>query len=39
MTQKQVKKEMEAVGLVFEENKDILPQQHFLVFSLQSPPF
>lgn len=32
MTEKQVKKEMEAVGLVFEENKDILPQQHFLVF-------
>ena len=32
MTEKQVKKEMEAVGLVLVENKDILPQQHFLVF-------
>ncbi|NJR23796.1 MAG: class I SAM-dependent methyltransferase [Richelia sp. CSU_2_1] len=32
MTQKQVKKEMAAVGLVWKETKDILPQQHLMVF-------
>ncbi|MFM2061771.1 MAG: hypothetical protein RLZZ507_1441 [Cyanobacteriota bacterium] len=33
MTQKQVKKEMQAVGLVYQETKNTLPQQHFLVFA------
>jgi predicted methyltransferase len=32
MTQKQVKKEMQAVGLVFQETKNLLPQEHFIVF-------
>ncbi|WP_353931496.1 class I SAM-dependent methyltransferase [Okeanomitos corallinicola TIOX110] len=32
MTQKQVKKEMKAVGLNFQETKNKLPQQHFMVF-------
>ena len=32
MTQKQVRKEMSAVGLVWLETKDFLPQQHFMVF-------
>ncbi len=32
MTEKQVKKEMKAVGLVWQETDDFLPQQHFLVF-------
>jgi precorrin-6B methylase 2 len=32
MTQKQVKKEMAAVGLVWKETKNILPQQHLMVF-------
>ncbi|NES73442.1 MAG: class I SAM-dependent methyltransferase, partial [Okeania sp. SIO2D1] len=32
MTEKQVKKEMNAVGLVWQETDDFLPQQHFLVF-------
>ena len=32
MTEAQVRKEMEALGLVFEKNLDLLPQQHFLVF-------
>lgn len=32
MTQKQVKKEMQAVGLVWRETKNILPQQHLMVF-------
>lgn len=32
MTQKQVRKEMSAVGLVWLETKDFLPQQHFFVF-------
>lgn len=32
MTVKQVKREMEAVGLEFSELKDFLPAQHFLVF-------
>jgi SAM-dependent methyltransferase len=33
MTQKQVKKEMAAVGLKWVETKDNLPQQHILVFT------
>ena len=32
MTQKQVRKEMSAVGLVWLETKDFLPQQHLMVF-------
>ena len=32
MTEKQVKAEMEAVGLEFVSNSDILPQQHYLIF-------
>ncbi|WP_413175336.1 class I SAM-dependent methyltransferase [Anabaena azotica] len=35
MTQKQVKKEMQAVGLIFQETKNTLPQQHLMVFSKQ----
>jgi ubiquinone/menaquinone biosynthesis C-methylase UbiE len=33
MTQKQVKKELQAVGLKWQETKEFLPEQHFLVFS------
>ncbi|ARV61278.1 SAM-dependent methyltransferase [Nostocales cyanobacterium HT-58-2] len=32
MTQRQVKKEMQAVGLVWRETKNFLPQQHLMVF-------
>ncbi|MDB9513338.1 class I SAM-dependent methyltransferase [Kamptonema animale CS-326] len=32
MTQRQVEKEMAAVGLVWKETKDLLPQQHLMVF-------
>jgi len=32
MTQKQARKEMSAVGLVWVETKSFLPQQHFMVF-------
>jgi precorrin-6B methylase 2 len=32
MTEQQARAEMAAVGLVFVENGDILPQQHFLIF-------
>ena len=32
MSQKQVKKEMQAVGLVWQETKDLLPQQHIMFF-------
>lgn len=32
MTQKQVRKEMQAVGLVWRETKSTLPQQHLMVF-------
>ncbi len=32
MTEQQVVKEMAAVGLALEENKDILPQQHLMFF-------
>ena len=33
MTQKQVKKELKAVGLRWQSTKEFLPEQHFLVFS------
>ena len=33
MSQKQVKKEMKAVGLTWQETKDILPQQHIMIFT------
>ena len=33
MTQKQVKKELKAVGLKWQATKEFLPEQHFLVFS------
>ncbi|MEH2071454.1 MAG: methyltransferase domain-containing protein [Nostoc sp.] len=32
MTQKQVRKEMQAVGLVWRETKNLLPRQHLIVF-------
>ncbi|MGF1992409.1 MAG: class I SAM-dependent methyltransferase [Nostoc sp. ZfuVER08] len=32
MTQKQTRKEMQAVGLVWRETKNLLPQQHLMVF-------
>jgi 16S rRNA C1402 N4-methylase RsmH len=32
MTQKQARKEMQAVGLVWRETKDFLPQQHLMIF-------
>lgn len=32
MTQRQVKKEMQAVGLVWQETKNLLPQQHLMIF-------
>ena len=32
MTEAQARKELAALGLMFEENRDLLPQQHFLVF-------
>ncbi|MBD3880704.1 class I SAM-dependent methyltransferase [Phormidium tenue FACHB-886] len=32
MSQRQVKKEMGAIGLVWQETKGFLPQQHFMVF-------
>lgn len=33
MTQKQVKKEMQAVGLAWQETQEFLPQQHLMVFA------
>ena len=33
MTQKQVKKELKAVGLKWQTTKEFLPEQHFLVFA------
>jgi hypothetical protein len=35
MTQRQVKKEMSAVGLQWLRTEDYLPQQHVMVFSKQ----
>ncbi len=32
MSEKQVTKEMQAVGLVWQETSDILPQQHLMIF-------
>jgi len=32
MTQRQVRKEMQAIGLVWRQTKDLLPQQHLMVF-------
>jgi precorrin-6B methylase 2/predicted small secreted protein len=32
MTQRQARKEMQAVGLIWQETQDFLPQQHILVF-------
>ncbi|MEC9376030.1 MAG: class I SAM-dependent methyltransferase [Pseudomonadota bacterium] len=32
MSEKQARKELEAIGMVFKQNLDILPQQHFLIF-------
>jgi hypothetical protein len=32
MTQKQARKEMQAVGLEWESTGDFLPQQHFMIF-------
>jgi ubiquinone/menaquinone biosynthesis C-methylase UbiE len=33
MSERQVKKEMKAVGLEWEQTKEFLPEQHFLIFS------
>ena len=33
MTQKQVKKEMETVGLKWVNTQEFLPQQHFMIFA------
>lgn len=33
MTQKQVRKEMQAVGLTWQGTQDLLPQQHLMIFS------
>jgi predicted methyltransferase len=32
MTQRQVKRELQAVGLEWQETKDILPEQHLMIF-------
>lgn len=32
MTQRQVKKEMQAVGLIWQQTQDSLPQQHLMIF-------
>jgi predicted methyltransferase len=37
MTQAQAKKEMAAVGLVWRETRDILPQQHLMIFEKPLP--
>ena len=36
MTQRQVKKEMQAVGLVWQETQNLLPQQHLMIFQKPS---
>ncbi|MGL5876600.1 MAG: class I SAM-dependent methyltransferase, partial [Xenococcaceae cyanobacterium] len=33
MSQRQVKKEMNAVGLTWQKTKDFLPQQHLMIFA------
>ncbi|MEO0518799.1 MAG: class I SAM-dependent methyltransferase [Cyanobacteria bacterium P01_A01_bin.116] len=35
MTKKQVKKEMQAVGLTWRKTKELLPQQHLMIFEKQ----
>jgi predicted methyltransferase len=37
MTQKQVKREMEAVGLEWQETQRLLPQQHLMIFRRTDP--
>ena len=37
MSEAQARREMEASGLEFVENKDVLPRQHFLVFRKPTP--
>lgn len=37
MTERQARRELEAVGLRFVENRDLLPQQHLLVFEKPAP--
>jgi hypothetical protein len=36
MTQKQVKQEMQAVGLQWQETQRLLPQQHLMIFSKEA---
>ena len=38
MTQRQARKEMEAVGLTWESTKNFLPQQHFMIFRRSTGP-
>jgi ubiquinone/menaquinone biosynthesis C-methylase UbiE len=38
MTQRQARKEMEAVGLVWDSTKKFLPQQHFMIFRRATSP-
>jgi len=38
MTQQQARKEMQAVGLVWRETQDLLPQQHLMVFEKPKEP-
>ncbi len=38
MTQKQVRKEMQAAGFLWRETKSFLPQQHLMVFTLANEP-
>ncbi len=38
MTQRQVKKEMQAIGLVWQETQNFLPQQHLMIFQKPSHP-
>lgn len=39
MSQKQVRKEMQAVGLHWQGNKQVLPQQHVMIFGKAQPVF
>ncbi|MBD1852336.1 class I SAM-dependent methyltransferase [Leptolyngbya sp. FACHB-711] len=38
MSQRQARKEMQAVGLTWQETQDFLPQQHLMIFKKPSPP-
>ncbi|MDH5276828.1 MAG: class I SAM-dependent methyltransferase [Gammaproteobacteria bacterium] len=38
MTQEQARRELAAAGLAWVETRDILPQQHFMVFAKAAPP-